>query len=142
MLKHSYTFLGHPVACVAALVTLEIMEREKVIDNSKNMGTYLFDSLKSLRKHRLVGEIRGGLGLDCQVEFVKNQETGEKFSSEENTRLMSMLKKYIRQAGLWGPTGNPILFRPPLVITKVEIDEIVSGLEKVIGEIGKELNIN
>lgn len=139
MLNHSYTFLGHPVACVAALVTLEIMEREKVIDNSKTMGTYLFDSLASLRKHRIVGEIRGGLGLDCQVEFVKNKETGEKFSPEENKKFIRMLKKKIRQAGFWGAAGNPLQLRPPLVITKAEIDELVSGLEKVIGEIGKEL---
>ncbi|MBF0278637.1 MAG: aspartate aminotransferase family protein [SAR324 cluster bacterium] len=141
MLNHSYTFLGHPVACAAALVTLEIMEKEKVIENSRAMGTYLFESLSTLRKHRTVGEIRGGLGLDCTVEFVKNQETGEKFSPEENKKFMALLKKKIRQAGFWGAAGNPLKLLPPLVINKDEIDELVEGLDKVTGEIARELAI-
>ena len=139
MLNHSYTFLGHPVACVAALETIDIMEREKVVENSKTMGTYLFDSLAPLRKHRIVGKIRGGLGLECLIEFVKNQETNEKFSSEENTKFLGILKKKIRKAGFWGATGNPLMLWPPLVINKDEIDEIVRGLDKVIEEITQEL---
>ena len=72
MLKHSYTFDGHPVACTAALATLDIMEREKVVENPRVMGKYFFDSLQSLRRHRTVGEIRGGLGLNSLIEFVKD----------------------------------------------------------------------
>lgn len=139
MLNHSYTFLGHPVACAAALKTLEIMESENVVENSRAMGTYLFDSLAALRKHRIVGLIRGGIGLDCQIEFVKNQETGEKLTPEENARLSGMLKKKVKQAGFWGKPGNPLKLLPPLVINKDEIDELVSGLDKVIGEIVSEL---
>ena len=136
MLRHSYTYSGHPVACAAAVKTLEIMERENVVDNARTMGKYLFDTLKSsLRKHRMVGEIRGGLGLDCHVEFVKDRESGEKFSGEENRAFTAKLKNAIRKNGLWGPVSNPIILRPALVITKEEIDEIVSGLDKALREI-------
>ena len=138
-LKHSYTFEGHPVACAAALATLEIMEREKIVENSRTMGKYLFDSLQSLRRHRTVGEIRGGLGLDCCIEFVKNKESGEEFSPEENSRYAAMLKKKLRQAGLWGGARNPLELKPPLIITRDEVDEIVSGVDRVIGEIEREL---
>jgi adenosylmethionine-8-amino-7-oxononanoate aminotransferase len=79
--------------------------------------------------------------LDCLIEFVKNQETGEKFSSEENSKFVGMLKKKIKQVGFWGVAGNPLMLLPPLVINKDEIDELVGGLDKVIGEIAEELNI-
>ncbi len=140
MLNHSYTFLGHPVACAAALKTLEIMEDENVVENSAAMGAYLFDSLAALRQHRVVGVIRGGIGLDCQIEFVRDQETGEKLTPEESTRLSGMLQKGIKQAGFWCKAGNPLKLLPPLVISKDEIDELVSGLDRVIGEIDSEFD--
>jgi len=139
MLKHSYTFDGHPVACAAGLVTLDIMERENVVENSRIMGEYLFESLQSLHSHRIVGEIRGGLGLDSQVEFVKDREAKEPFSPEENKKLGPMLKEKLREAGLWGSFGNPLQLKPPLTITQDEINEIVNALDRVIGEIEKEL---
>jgi adenosylmethionine-8-amino-7-oxononanoate aminotransferase len=138
MLKHSYTFDGHPVACAAGLVTLDIMERENVVENSRIMGEYLFESLQSLRSHRIVGEIRGGLGLDSQVEFVKDREAKEPFSPEENKRFGPMLKEKLREAGLWGSFGNPLQLKPPLIITQEEINEIVNALDRVTGEIEKE----
>lgn len=139
MLKHSYTFEGHPVACAAALATLDIMEREKVVENSRIMGKYLFDCLQSLRGHRIVGEIRGGLGLDSQVEFVKDRETKRLFSPEENSKLNTMLKEKLRRVGLWGMASNPLQLKPPLIISRDEVDEIVSGLDRVVGEIEKVL---
>lgn len=142
MLKHSYTFEGHPVACAAGLATLGIMERENIVENSKTMGEFLYESLQSLRRHRMVGAIRGGLGLDSQVEFVKDKEGKEQLSAEENTRLVSMLKKKLREAGLWGSVGNPLQLKPPLIVTKDEVGEIVSGLDGVIGEVEKELSIS
>jgi len=139
VLSHSYTFEGHPVACAAALATVGIIEKEKVVENSKTMGKYLFDSLQSLRRHKTAGEIRGGLGLDCCIEFVKNKETGEEFGPEENTKFVAILKQQLRKAGLWGPVHSVIRIRPPLIITKDEIDEIVSGLDLAIGEAEKGL---
>ena len=141
LLKHSYTYAGHPVACAAGLVSLEIMEREKVVENSRVMGKYLFEGLQSLRKHRIVSEVRGGLGLDCGIEFIKDRESGERLNAEENKRVVAMLKQKVRKAGLWGPVGNPLQLRPPLIINSGEVDEIVTTLDQVIGEIVKELPV-
>lgn len=135
MLKHSYTFEGHPVACAAALATLDIIEKEKLLARSQSMGEYLLDCLKSLRSHRIVGEIGGGPGLNCLVEFVKNPKTGERFSPQENKQFVSVLKEKIRQSGLWGAVSNPLLFRPALIITKDEIEEMVRRLDRTISEI-------
>jgi len=138
ILRHSYTFEGHPVACAAGLVALDIMEKENVVKNSRNMGKYLYDSLQALRRHRIVGEVRGGLGLDCSFELLRDNETKEPLTAEEKSRIFGMLKTKLRQVGLWGGVSNPFQLKPPLVITKDEVDEILRGLDKVIGEVEKE----
>ncbi|MBW2368639.1 MAG: aspartate aminotransferase family protein, partial [Deltaproteobacteria bacterium] len=140
VLKHGHTFEGNPNACAAALANIEIIEKEKLVENSAAMGKYLFDSLQSLSKHHMVGEIRGnGIGLMCGVEFVKDGKNNIKFSPEESSKFLPLLKKKLRQAGLWGQVENPLPLLPSLIITKGEIDEIVSGIDNVIGQIEKEL---
>ncbi len=140
LLKHSYTFEGSPVACAAALANIEIIEREKLVDNSRIMGGYLFGRLQSLHKHGIVGEVRGeGLGLMCQVELMKDRKTKEKFAPAVNAKIVRMLKEKLLREGLVGMFALSLPLRPTLIITKDEIDEIVSGFDKVIGEIEQEL---
>lgn len=141
VISHSYTFEGHSVACAAALANLAIIERENLVENSKVMGKYLFEQLQSLNKHKIVGEIRGGLGLNCEIELVRDRETKQRFSPEENVKIKGMLKKKLMDLGLFGMFVNPVPIIPALTINKDEIDEIVSVFDKVIGEIGKELSI-
>jgi adenosylmethionine-8-amino-7-oxononanoate aminotransferase len=138
-LKQSYTFEGHPVTCAAALANIEIMESENVIENSKNMGRYLFEQLQSLNKYKIVGDIRGGLGLNCRVELVRDKETKQPLNSDENARVRKLLKKKLMSVGLFGLFANPVPIMPPLVVNQNEIDEIVNGFDKVIGEIQKEI---
>lgn len=138
MLKHSYTFDGHPAACAAGLATLNIIERENILENSRVMGKYLLEGLQSLQKHRTVGVVRGEFGLDYAIEFLKDREKAEPFSTEENSRFVSLLKQKARQAGLWGTVGNPLLVTPPLIVTKADAEEIVSGFDKALGEVEKE----
>jgi adenosylmethionine-8-amino-7-oxononanoate aminotransferase len=135
LLKHSFTFSGHPVACAAGLVSLEIIERENLVENSKVMGKYLFERLRELRQHKIVGNIRGGLGLDCSIEFVKNNDTNEKLNTDENKRLIGNLKEKLRKNGLWGPVSNPLQLRPALIVSKKNIDEIIDVLNNVFTEI-------
>ena len=112
-LKHSYTFEGSPVACAAALANIEIIEREKLVENSKIMGKYLFEQLQSLNRHDVVGEIRGGFGLNCEVELFKNVETKQQFTPEENNRIGGLLKQRLMESGLFGSFTNPIPVVPP-----------------------------
>ena len=138
-LKHSYTFEGSPVACAAALANIEIIERENLVENSKMMGKYLFEQLQLLNRHDVVGEIRGGLGLNCEVELFKKGETKQQFTPEENNRIGGLLKQRLMESGLFGSFANPIPIVPPLIITKSEIDDMVGKFDKVIGEIAKQL---
>jgi len=142
MLNHSYTWEGHPCGCAAALATLEIIEKEKLVENANTMGKYLFEQLQSLYKYDMVGEIRGGLGLLCCIDLVKDRKTKNRFSPDENAKLRSMLKEKLMDASLFGMFSNPIPIVPSLIITKKEIDEIVGGFDKVIGEIQKELHVS
>jgi putrescine aminotransferase len=138
-LSHSVTFAGHPVSCVAALKTIEVIEREKLVEKSEAMGKYLFNGLQSLHKYRIVGEILGGLGLMAVVELVKDRKTMEPFGPKENKKLEALLKEKLLKAGLFGYFRNPIMLLPSLIITKDEIDYVLKALDKVIGEIEKEL---
>jgi adenosylmethionine-8-amino-7-oxononanoate aminotransferase len=99
------------------------------------MGRYLFESLQSLRKHRTVGEIRGGLGLDCHVQFIKNNKTEEEFSQEENAKFVALLKKELREAGLWELVGNPLELKPALIITKDKVNEIANRLDMAMNKV-------
>jgi adenosylmethionine-8-amino-7-oxononanoate aminotransferase len=140
-LIHSYTFEGLASACAAALATLDIVEKEKLVDHSKALGEYLFNQLQSLYDHNIIGEIRAGLGLMAGVELFKNRRTKEKFSPDENAVVVRLLKEKCTRAGLWGLLRNPFSICPALTITKDEIDEMVSKFNRAIGEIGKEMNI-
>lgn len=138
-LIHSYTFEGLPSACAAALATLEIMEKENLVKHSETLGQYLFEQLQPLHKHNIVGEVRGGLGLHASVELYKDQKTMKRFDPGENTIIRRQLKEKLMAVGLWGNFTNPLPVCPSLTITKGEIDTIVNGFDKVIGEIGKDM---
>jgi adenosylmethionine-8-amino-7-oxononanoate aminotransferase len=138
-LMHSCTFEGSPVACAASLANIEIIEREKLVENSWVLGKYLFEKLQSLYKNDIVGEIRGGLGLNCQVELMKHKKNKECFSPDENAVICAMLKQKAIDEGLFGMFTNPIPIIPPLVITRDEIDQIVDTFEKIIDQIAKAL---
>ena len=73
------TFGGHPVSAAAALANLDIFEDEDLVDNSRQMGDYLYDELQRLRDHEIVGDVRGGLGLLAAVELVQDRESKTPF---------------------------------------------------------------
>jgi len=138
-LIHSFTFEGLPGACAAALATLDILERESLVENSRTLGNYLFEKIQSLYDYSIVGEIRGGLGLMVNIELYKDRKAGERFNPEENARIGRMLKQKLMAAGFWGQFRNPLPVCPSLTITRDEVDGIVNGFHKVIGDIEKEL---
>lgn len=134
-LMHSCTFEGSPVACAAALANIEIIERERLVENSETMGKYLFERLQSLYKHEIVGDVNGGIGLNCHIELMKDKKTKKSFSPEENARICALLKSKAMDEGLFGLFTNPIPILPPLIITRDEIDEMVGKFDKVIAQI-------
>lgn len=135
---HGHTYAGNPLSCSIACKVIEILERDNVIDNSKDMGEYLLTKLDGLKSLKSVGDIRG-LGLMIGVEFVKDKDTKEAF--DHNINFKGILTENCMKEGLIiypgggsanGSDGDHILITPPLNITKDEIDSLVTMLETSI----------
>jgi len=136
--RHLITFGGNPPACAAGLTNLEIIERENLVQNSADLGTYLFEQLQTLKEHPIVADVRGGMGLLAAVEFAKDRETFEPFPASAG--LDGRLGDLMEQNQLLGRGMNQsMFFSPPLSITKDEIDFIVGQTEKVVAQLEKDL---
>jgi len=132
------TWGGNPVSASGALANIAIIEREKLVENSARMGVYLLEGLRNLLKYPIVGDVRG-IGLMCAVEMVADKKTKAFFKPELgiHERVFAKMEK---EGLLCREFETTIILTPPLCITKNDIDEIVVIMEKVISEVGKELN--
>jgi adenosylmethionine-8-amino-7-oxononanoate aminotransferase len=133
-LSHLLTFGGHAVACAAALANLEIIEREDLVGNSARMGARLLQGLEGLRRHSIVGDVRG-LGLLTGVELVKDQATKEKF--DENGEEIMFMTDALQEGGLLTRAGGVISLSPPLCITEAEVDRMVAIIDDSLGAMAK-----
>ena len=124
------TFGGNPASCAAGIENLRIMEDENIVQNSADMGDYLFEKLQQLKTHEIVGDVRGGKGLLCAVELVKNRETKEKFDPE--FKLTDKANLLMKEHHLFGRACDVIPIAPPLCINNDEIDHFVTQLDMVI----------
>ncbi len=127
---HGITFASHPVACAAAIANLEIIENETLVERSAEMGKYLMEKLQPLYEHASVGEIRG-IGLLVGIELVKDKNTKERFPSN----IWSKFNLKALEKGLRIKMGNVIALAPPFIITREQIDEMVSIVDELITEI-------
>jgi len=129
------TQYGNPVSCAAAIATIEVLEEESLIENSKVLGGYLLEQLEVIReKHPCVGDVRG-LGLFGGVELVKDKETREPLTPwtvdyyENKHSVMKKLLSTLKDNGLFIYSRWNIFFiAPPLCISK---EELAWGLEKI-----------
>lgn len=133
------TWGGSPVAAAGALANLAIIEREKLVENSASMGRLLLEGLESLRAYPIVGDVRG-LGLCACVELVANKKTKAGFAPE--LAVIDKIYEGMEEEGLLAREfGSNILLTPPLPISRDEVEETVTILDRVIGRIAKEVAI-
>lgn len=125
---HGNTYGGNPLACVAALATLEVLENGG-IQNAAVQGDYLLGALKRMAAHHpSMGEVRG-IGLMIGVEFVKNKQT-----LEIAPQLRDRVEQIAFEHGLllMGCGANTMRVIPPLVVTRDEVDEALAIMEHAI----------
>jgi alanine-glyoxylate transaminase/(R)-3-amino-2-methylpropionate-pyruvate transaminase len=128
---HFNTFGGNPVVCAQGKAVLEVIEREKLQENSLKLGGRILKGLHKLaEKHTIVGDVRGK-GLMLGVELVKDRDTKEPAKAEcaqvlENAREMGLL---LGKGGLFGQT---IRFAPPMSISDADADFIVEVLDRAM----------
>lgn len=128
---HGFTYSAHPVGAAAALANLKIVEDESLVNNARDMGAYLHQSLhQALDDHPLVGSIRGQ-GLIGGIELVANKETKEPFPMER--RVGRQLYKILFDEGMVSRALlDTLVFAPALTINKDQVDQIVSTFAKGI----------
>ncbi|MGH7430054.1 MAG: aspartate aminotransferase family protein, partial [Candidatus Methylomirabilaceae bacterium] len=124
------TFGGHPVACAAAGVNLEILLKERLWENAESVGNYLMGRLRAIR-HPWIGEVRGK-GLLIGLELVRDEN-----KTPLADRDMASLAAAIKEAGVIVGRNvetvpglcNVLILSPPLILSKAEADRIADAIE-------------
>ena len=121
------TFGGNPVSMAASLATLEVIEKEKLLQNSATVGAHLRAGLEALQqKFPAIGDVRG-MGLMQAIELVKDRATKEPDPAGAG-RLMEETKKRSLLVGKGGLYGNVMRIAPPMIATKGDVDEALRAL--------------
>jgi 4-aminobutyrate aminotransferase len=132
--SHASTFGGNPVCIAAALATLDVIEKEGLLENSAEVGNHMLKRMADWpRKHKLVGDVRGR-GLMVGVEIVKDKQTKE-HAADERDRIVELA--FERGVLFLGCGPSAVRISPPLVVSKDEADVAVDVLEECIELVGK-----
>ena len=115
--SHGSTFGGNPLACAVSLASLDVMEEEKLVERSLELGTYFMEQLKEV-KNPFINEIRGR-GLFIGVELTEPAR--------------GYCEKLKEKGLLCKETHDTVIrFAPPLVITKEELDWAIERIKQVL----------
>ena len=123
-LFHGYTYSGHPLACAAALATLEVFKEQKVIENAVAIESYWADAVHSLKGLPHVIDIRT-IGLVAGIEL-------QPIDGKPGARAFSAFKQAFADGVLIRTTGDIIALSPPLVLEKKHIDELFGKLATIL----------
>jgi 4-aminobutyrate aminotransferase/(S)-3-amino-2-methylpropionate transaminase len=119
------TYCGNPLACAAALKTIEIMERDNLADRSLEIGEKVVARYKEIqKKFPVIGDVRG-LGGMVGIEFVKDPDTKEPDAEFTSNVIQTCASKGLLVEGA-GTYNNVIRFLAPLVITD---EQLAAGLD-------------
>jgi len=115
--SHTSTFGGNPTACAAALASLEVIEKEGLIENAEKLGNYFREQLRGIESKK-IREVRG-LGLMIGIEL--KEKAGPYVQTLMERGVIALM------AG-----ATVIRLLPPLVISKQEIDTVISALAEIL----------
>ncbi|MCY3873945.1 MAG: aminotransferase [Rhodobacteraceae bacterium] len=125
--SHGFTYSGHAAACAVALENINIIEREAICEKVRKTGPYLIEKLQQLRRHEVVGDVRGSHFMAC-VELVADRERKTPFPAhapirgevERETQARGLIVRMI---------GDLCVLSPALTLDHDQIDEIVGILD-------------
>ncbi len=128
-----HTYGGHPISAAAAVANIKIIERENLVDNALTVGTHMIDLLNGLRRHPIVGDVRG-LGLFMAVELTQHCNTREAFPPEMG--VDNQVAAIARDMGLFvRPLGGTVLLAPPLIFTPAQAERTVEVLDAALTQV-------
>ena len=132
--SHASTFGGNPLCIAAALATLDVIEKEGLMENSTRVGNHIMKRMADWpKKLKLVGDVRGR-GLMIGVDIVKDKVTKE-YAAEQRDRIVELA--FERGVLFLGCGPSTIRLCPPLIVTEDEADVAVDVLEECITIAGK-----
>jgi len=126
------TYNSHPVACAAALATIQVYEEDHLIENARKMGALMKELLADLeRRHPSIGAARS-IGLFGLVELIRNRTTRQPMAPFNGTSdEMIALGKFFRQEGLYTFVRWHTFFtNPPLCITEPQLREALAIVDR------------
>ncbi len=133
-IAHGYTYSGHPVGCAAALATLAETKKLNVVDNAKDRGIELNCGLENLKvKHKIVGDVRGQ-GLMAAIEMVSERSSKQAVSADV---VGAVYKKAYDDGVMLRISGNNIILSPPLIVSKQDVEKILTALDGALSIAGK-----
>ena len=137
--QHGHTYLGHPVACAAALAVQRVLVRERLVERCARQGARLRAALDdAFRNHPFIGDVRGR-GLFQAVELVADRSTKTPF--DPALRLHARVKRAALDIGLMcypmggtidGARGDHVLLAPPFIISDDELDLLIERLVEAV----------
>jgi 4-aminobutyrate aminotransferase len=136
--SHGNTYGGNPIACAAALATIDLIDKD-FMKNAAEIGEYTLEVLEEIKfRHPSIGDVRG-IGLMIGIEFVKDRET-----KEADPVLRDRVVNLAFERGLLtlGCGRSTIRIAPPLNITRSEMDEGLLILEESISTAEREMLVS
>lgn len=130
---HGHTFTGNPIACAAALASLELFERDALLKSLPAKIGILASRLQRLKEFSHVGDVRQ-CGMIAGIELVRDKAAKEPYEWIE--RIGIDVCREARKHGIFlRPLGNVIVIFPPLSISEDELELLLDGVEKSIQQV-------
>jgi 4-aminobutyrate aminotransferase len=130
---HGTTFGGNPVACAAALATLEVIGEEGLVANARAQGARLLAGLRQIKaRHPSVADVRG-IGLMAALEFTAPGRPKEPDAAMAQRVLDACLRRGLLLY-VAGAHSQVVRMMPPLVLTTAQVDRGLSILEEAVAE--------
>lgn len=117
---HSHTYTGNPLACAAALATLDIFAEDNVIEANRALSARMASATAHLREHPHVAEVRQ-TGMALAIEMVEDKVAKTPYPWQQR-RGMAVYQHALSRGALLRPLGSVVYFLPPYVITPEQID--------------------
>ena len=131
----STSYGGNPMACAAALASIEVIEEENVLERAAALGEFCLSRMREMQAaHPTIGEVRGK-GCLLGIELVKDRDSREPF--EEIGRLV--YQKAFAKGLAWIPAGHILRMSPPLIMDTDVAAKALDIIEEAIGEAEAEL---
>lgn len=130
----SSSYGGNPMACAAALASIEVIEEEQLLENTRTVGKAIMNRLEKMKEeHPIIGDVKGK-GFLLGIELVKDKNTKEPFTKAGTLVYQKAFKKGLA----WIPAGHILRMSPPLIMDEKHAMKGLDMIEDAISEVEKE----